>query len=114
MALLKAGELNARVTLRKVDFDRGPMGEPLPSSPVVVATIWAKAEPISNSKIRVMDQAQVVETYRFTGYPRPDVAQDWQVVFGETVFTVRAVDRTQPDKLVITAEAETRHDRNVN
>ena len=111
MALLQAGELTARITLRTVQYSTGPLGEPLPAVPTEVAKVWAKAEPISNSKIRTLDQSQVVETYRFTCYPRPDVGQDWQIVLADKVFTVRAVDRTQPDKLVITAEAETRHDR---
>jgi len=111
MALLAAGELTARISLRVIEYQTGPLGEPLPGQPVEVAKVWAKAEPISNSKIRTLDQSQVVETYRFTCYPRADVAQDWQVVLGDKVFTVRAVDRTQVDKLVITAEAETRHDR---
>ncbi len=114
MALITAGELNARITFRTIEYTRDPLGAPLPGEPVDVATVWAKVEPISNSKIRTLDQQQVVETYRFTCYPRADVAQDWQVVFGDMVFTVRAVDRTKADRLTITGERETRHDRTGN
>ncbi|UCQ18736.1 phage head closure protein [Edwardsiella tarda] len=111
MKPLSAGELNKRIALQYLVKQRGSLGEPLPDQVVTVGKVWAKAEPISNRKIRLLDQPQVVETYQFTLRPRTDVQQDWQIVLGDLVFTVRAMDRTQPDRLVITAEACTRNDR---
>lgn len=111
MSGLKAGELNKRITLQKVDVKQGPLGEPLPNSPVDVATVWAKAEAISNRKIRTLDQQQVVETWLFTIRARRDVQTDWKIVWGEEVYTVRAADRSQSDRTVITAERDNRHDR---
>jgi len=111
MKPLSAGELNKRITLRRIEQRRGPLGEPLPDEPVDVAKTWAKVEPISDRKIRTSDQQQVVQTYQFTLRPRTDVAQDWQVVFGQQFFTVRSTDCTQADRLIITAEADIRHDR---
>ncbi|WP_370552981.1 phage head closure protein [Edwardsiella tarda] len=110
MKPLSAGELNKRIILQCPINKRGQLGEILPDQ-VVVVRVWAKVEPISNRKIRLLDQPQVVETYQFTLRPRTDVQQDWQIVLGDLVFTVRAMDRTQPDRLVITAEACTRNDR---
>lgn len=111
MKPLSAGELNKRITLRRIEQRRGPLGEPLPDEPVDVAKPWAKVEPISDRKIRTSEQQQVVQTYQFTLRPREDVAQDWQVVFGQQFFTVRSTDRTHADRLIITAEADIRHDR---
>lgn len=111
MKPLSAGELNKRITLRRVEKWHGPLGEPLPDKPVEVITLWAKVEPISDRKIRTAEQQQVVQTYQFTLRPRADVAQDWQVVFGKQFFTVRSTDRTHADRLIITAEADIRHDR---
>ncbi|AGH74469.1 MULTISPECIES: phage head closure protein [Edwardsiella] len=111
MSGLRAGELNKRVALQYLIKKRGSLGEPLPDQVVVVGKVWAKVEPISNRKIRLLDQPQVVETYQFTLRPRADVQQDWQIVLADQVFTVRATDRTQPDRLIITAEACTRNDR---
>ncbi|WP_279047236.1 phage head closure protein [Cedecea davisae] len=111
MSGLKAGELNKRITLQKVDVQQGPLGEPLPDSPVDVATVWAKAEAISNRKIRTLDQQQVVETWLFTIRARKDVQTDWKIVWGKEVYTVRAADRSQVDRTVITAERDNRHDR---
>ncbi|KKI41253.1 head-tail adaptor protein [Obesumbacterium proteus] len=111
MKPLSASELRYRVTLRRMEMRRGPLGEPLPVESVDVATLWTKVEPISNRKIRNIDQQQVVETYQFTLRPRSDVTQDWQVVLGRQFFTVRSTDRTQADRLIITAEADIRHDR---
>ena len=111
MTRLLAGELNKRITLRRIEQRRGPLGEPLPDKPVDVAKPWAKVEPISDRKIRTADQQQVVQTYQFTLRPRADVAQDWQVVLGQQCFTVCSTDRTHADRFIITAEADVRHDR---
>lgn len=108
---MRAGELNKRVELQTTEIQRGPLGEPLPEMPVTVATVWAKTEVVSNRKIRTLDQQQVVETWLFTIRPRKDVWIDWKIVWREEVYTVRAVDRSQSDRTVITAERDTRHDR---
>lgn len=107
---LDPGELNCRITYRYLTSNEGPLGEPLPDVPVVVGKAWAKAEPISNKKVRTADQSQVIETCLFTSYPRRDVGIDWQVVTRDRVFTVRAVDRSEADRIVITGEADIRHD----
>nr|WP_314520526.1 phage head closure protein [uncultured Lelliottia sp.] len=114
MSSLRAGELNKRIRLEKLEIQRGPLGEPLPSIPVEVATVWAKAENVSNRKIRTLDQQQVVETWLFTIRPRKDVTTDWKITWGNEVYTVRAVDRSQLDRALITAEREIRHDRTGN
>ncbi len=110
-APLTSGERDKRITLRRVDIGRDPLSGGNTRTETDVATIWSKAEPISNRKIRTIDQQQVVETMLFTIGPRRDVDIDWQVVFAGRVFTVRAADRTQSDRVLITAEADDRHDR---
>lgn len=114
MSSLRAGELNKRITLQTVEIQRGPLGEQLPDQPVPVAKVWAKAEVVSNRKIRTLDQQQVVETWLFTIRPRKDVQTDWKITWGDEVYTVRAVDRSQSDRAVMTAERENRHDRTGN
>lgn len=111
MSSLRAGELNKRIQLQTMEIQRGPLGEPLPDLPVTVATVWAKAEVVSNRKIRTLDQQQVVETWLFTIRPRKDVRTDGKIVWGEEMYTVRAADRSQSDRTVITAERDNRHDR---
>lgn len=114
MSSLRAGELNKRIDLQTMEVQRGPLGEPLPDLPVLVATVWAKAEAISNRKIRTLDQQQVVETWLFTIRARKDVQVDWKIVCGQDVYTVRATDRSNSDRTVITAERDNRHDRTGN
>lgn len=111
MNSLRAGELNKRIKLQTLEIQHGPLGEPLPDMPVTVATVWAKAEVVSNRKIRTLDQQQVVETWLFTIRIRKDVQTDWKIVWSDEVYTVRAVDRSQPDRTIITAERDNRHDR---
>lgn len=111
MSSLRAGELDKRIELQKMEIQRGPLGEPLPDLPVTVAKVWAKAEVVSNRKIRTLDQQQVVETWLFTIRARRDVQTDWKIVWGEEVYTVRAADYSQVDRTVITAERDNRHDR---
>lgn len=114
MSSLRAGELDKRIELQKLESQRGPLGEPLPGGAVVVATVWAKAENVSNRKIRTLDQQQVVETWLFTIRVRSDVQTDWKIAWNEDVYTVRAVDRSKSDRCVITAERDIRHDRTGN
>ncbi|HGJ5884814.1 MULTISPECIES: phage head closure protein [Arsenophonus] len=105
-----AGTLTKRITLFRPKRIRQPLG----SEKVVaekVTEIWAKAEAISNKKIRTADQQQVIETMRFTVRPREDVAIDWLIDYQQRRFTVRAIDRDHPDRLIITTEADSRHDR---
>lgn len=109
---LNPGDLNCRVFLREIKSSRGPLGEVLPAAPVVVGKAWAQIEPISNRKIRSADQQQIVETCLFTMPPRRDISIDWQIVTTAGVFTVRAVDRVSyTDRIIITGEADIRHDR---
>jgi SPP1 family predicted phage head-tail adaptor len=110
MSTLRAGDLKHRITLRKGAIVRDQAGSPQPTFEIV-STVWSAVEAISNRKIRTLDQGQVVETMMFTIRPRSDVGIDWQVIYRERLFTVRAVDRTLPDRALITAEADTRHDR---
>lgn len=114
MSCLRAGELNKRIILGVVEIQRGLLGEPLSSAQETIATVWAKAENVSNRKIRTIDQLQVVETWQFTIRFRQDVQIDWKVSLDGEVYTVRAVDRSQSDRCVITAERDIRHDRNSN
>lgn len=110
MKSLRAGELDKRITLQRVEQSRGALGEVLPNETVSIATVWAKAEVVSNRKIRTLDQQQVVETWLFTIRPRPDIQVDWKVQWKGGHYTVRAVDRSATDRAVITAERENRHD----
>lgn len=109
MTSLRAGELDKRITLQRRETSRGPLGEELTGKFVNVVTTWAKAKVVSNRKIRTLDQQQVVETWLFTIRHRRDVQVDWRVVWLGN-FTVRAVDQSMPDRTVITAERENRHD----
>nr|WP_294110775.1 phage head closure protein [Providencia sp.] len=109
--MMLAGELNKRITLLRIEEVRDDFGEPK-SQLVKVKEAWAKAEAMSNRKIRTADQQQVIETYQFTLRPRKDVESDWIVTYQTRNFIVRAVDRNQSDRLIITAEVDSRHDRN--
>lgn len=108
---MDAGKLRHRVLLQQVTTGRDPKSGAEIKNAVDIARVWAGAEPISNRKIRTLDQQQVVETMLFTLRPRADIDTDWRVVLAGRVFTVRAADRTQADRVLITAEADTRHDR---
>jgi len=110
MTSLGAGELNKRIVLQTVQSGTGPLGEPLPSAPVTVASVWAKAEVVSNRKIRTLDQQQVVETWLFTIRPRKDVSPAWKIAWSDGIYTVRATDRSKADRVVITAERDNQHD----
>ncbi|QHA85544.1 phage head closure protein [Serratia rhizosphaerae] len=111
MKSLRAGQLRFRIRLlRPITIRDDKTGAPVKSFEFV-AEVWADAEPISNRKIRTGEQGQVVETMLFTLRPREEVTVDWQVIFQQRSFTVRAPDRSQPDRLLITAEADIRHDR---
>ncbi|MFS1539313.1 MAG: phage head closure protein [Candidatus Arsenophonus phytopathogenicus] len=107
---MKAGDLTKRITLCRPKIIRQPLG----TEKVMiekVADVWAKVEAISNNKIRTADQQQVIEKTRFTLRPRTDVDIDWLIDYRQRRFTVRSVDRNQPDRLLITTEADVRHDR---
>lgn len=105
-----AGELNKRITLFKPKLQSGSLGDPH-TELTEITTVWAKAEAMSNRKIRTGDQEQVIETMQFTVRPRPDIQIDWVIEYQRRYFTVRACDRNDPAKLIITTEADTRHDR---
>lgn len=114
MASLQAGELNKRVTLQRQVRMTGQLGEALPGRITDIATVWAKAEVKSNRKIRTLDQKQVVETWLFTIRLRQDIDIDWKIRWKDELFTVVAVDRSQPDRVEIKAERDGRHDRTGN
>ncbi|WP_391528491.1 phage head closure protein [Photorhabdus akhurstii] len=109
--MIETGKLRFRVGLHRVTTVRDPKTGAEKTVSELVATVWSGIEPISNRKIRTLDQQQVIETLLFTLRPRKDVEIDWQITWKGRVFTVRAADRTKPDKLLITAEADVRHDR---
>ncbi|MFP5588883.1 head-tail adaptor protein [Salmonella sp. 741265085_HSA] len=106
---LRPGELNCRIKLSHIETGRGPLGEELPAREVLDGEAWAKKELVSGRKVRTLDQQQVVETCLFTLYPRA-VDIDWKVVTTNRIYTVRNVERLA-DRIVITGEADTRHDR---
>ncbi|CAI0745925.1 MAG: phage head closure protein [Serratia grimesii] len=108
---MRAGKLRNRIRLLRPVTVRDERTGSEVKSFEFVAEVWADAEPISNRKIRTGEQEQVVETMLFTLRPRDGITVDWQVVFQQRTFTVRAPDRSQSDRLLITAEADIRHDR---
>lgn len=110
MSSLRAGELDKRIKLQRQEVSRGPLGEVIAGGLIHVATVWAKAESVSNKKVRTLDQQQVVETWLFTCRARADVEIDWKVLWSGASYTVRAVNRQEPDRIVITAERKIRHD----
>ncbi|HDS6887243.1 TPA: phage head closure protein [Morganella morganii subsp. morganii] len=110
MSGLRAGELNKRIILYRPEVVTGELGDSRTELTKVI-TVWAKAEAISNRKIRAAEQDQVIETMQFTARPRADVQIDWVIEYQNRFFTVRACDRNDPAKLIITTEADIRHDR---
>lgn len=98
------------VKLSYVENQEGALGEVLPGEEKVVAHVMAKMTPISTRKIRTTDQ-QVVETCLFTTWLRRDIQPGWRVSTADGVYTVRNVDRSCPDRIVITGEADVYHDR---
>ncbi|QLO37312.1 head-tail adaptor protein [Klebsiella sp. RHBSTW-00484] len=107
---LKPGEMNCRIAISYVQSGRGPLGEPLPETLVEAGKAWAKTELVSGRKVRTQDQEQVVETRLFTVYPGVLVDLDWKITTKELVYTVRNIDR-KTDRIIITGEADGRHDR---
>lgn len=106
---LQPGELTCRLSFSYIITGDGPLGEPLPAQEVQAGKAWSKKELISGRKIRTLDQQQVVETCEFTLHPR-EVDIDWKVATKDRVYTVRNVDRLA-DRIIITGEADGRHDR---
>lgn len=106
---LRPGELNCRITISYMETGRGPLGETLPAREVSAGKAWSKKELVSGRKVRTLDQQQVVETCLFTLYPR-EVDVDWKVSTADRVYTVRNVERLT-DRIIITGEADSRHDR---
>ncbi|HGJ5855651.1 head-tail adaptor protein [Arsenophonus nasoniae] len=110
MKSMRAGELNKWITLFRPKIIRQPLGSEKVIAEKVTETC-AKVESISNNKIRTADQGQIIEKVRFTLQPRDDVDIDWLIDYRQRRFTVCAVDRNLPDRLIITTEADVRHDR---
>ncbi|PHM25779.1 phage head closure protein [Xenorhabdus budapestensis] len=106
---MKAGELRYRIRLLRPVSSRDELGSEMISHHDV-ATVWAKAEALSNRKIRTADQQQVVEVQQFTVRPRRDIEPGWLIEHQERRFTVRTIDRNLADRAVITTEADVRHD----
>lgn len=107
---LEAGRLTEQITLQVINISAGPLGEPLPGVPVDVAKVWAAVEMKSNRKIRTLDQQQVVETWHFTIRAGHAVSVDWKIKWKEANYTVVSVDHSLPDRLVLKAERDARHD----
>ncbi|QDE47332.1 head-tail adaptor protein [Enterobacter hormaechei] len=91
-----------------METERGELGETLPAREVSAGKAGQK-ELVSGRKVRTLDQQQVVETCLFTLYPRK-VDVDWKVSTADRVYTVRNVERLT-DRIIITGEADSRHDR---
>lgn len=108
---MEPGQLRQRITLRRIHLERSPQSGAERRIAQDVASLYCKAEMISNRKIRTSDQQRVVDTVLFTLRPRSDVEVDWQVVWQWRVLTVTAIDRSQRDRLVLRAEGDSRHDR---
>lgn len=107
---LKPEEMTCRIVIGYMQSGRGPLGEPLPEELVESGKAWAKRELVSGRKVRTMDQQQVVETCLFTVYPGVVVDIDWKITTKDLVYTVRNIDR-KTDRIIITGEADGRHDR---
>lgn len=107
---LQPGDLNCRISLSYFTTGRGPLGEPLPAEEIPAGSAWAKLELVSGRKVRLADQQAVVETVQFTLYPR-QVDIDWKVKTKDRIYTVRNVDRSQRDRIIVTGEADGRNDR---
>ncbi|ANR76484.1 head-tail adaptor protein [Klebsiella variicola] len=82
----------------------------LPRKPQVSTTSFLKLMAVSGRKVRTLDQQQVVETCLFTVYPGVLVDIDWKITTKNLVYTVRNIDR-KTDRIIITGEADGRHDR---
>jgi SPP1 family predicted phage head-tail adaptor len=106
---MKAGELRHRIRLLRPVIRRDELGSEIVHH-AYVATVWAKAEAMSNRKIRTADQQQVIEVQQFTVRPRANIEPGWLIEHQARRFTVRAVDRNRPDRTLITTEADVRHD----
>ncbi|MCP9266855.1 phage head closure protein [Xenorhabdus sp. XENO-1] len=106
---MKAGELRYRIRLFRPVIHRDELG-----SEIIhhhdVATVWAKAEAVSNRKVRTAEQQQVIEVQQVTVRPRSDIQPGWLIEHQARRFTVRAVDRNRADRTIITTEADVRHD----
>ncbi|MEX0445517.1 phage head closure protein [Xenorhabdus sp. SGI246] len=103
-------EINKRIKLFRPVITRDELGSETITSEYVT-TVWAKAEAMSNRKIRTADQQQVIEMQQFTVRPRKDIEPHWLIEHQGRLFTVRAVDRNRADRTLITTEADVRHDR---
>lgn len=107
---LNPGEMNCRISFSHRQTTRGPLGEVLPDKDIAAGNAWSVCRLLSGKTVRTLDQGAVVETCEFTLYPR-EVDTDWKIATSDRVYTVRSVDRSKSDRIVITAEADTRHDR---
>lgn len=107
---LKPEEMTCRIVIGYMQSGRGPLGEPLSEKLVETGKAWAKRELVSGRKVRTMDQQQVMETCLFTVYPGVVVDIDWKITTKDLVYTVRNIDR-KTDRIIITGEADGRHDR---
>ncbi|WP_340618926.1 phage head closure protein [Xenorhabdus entomophaga] len=105
-----ANEMNKRIKLFRPVITQDELGAEITQSEYVT-TVWAKAEAMSNRKIRTADQQQVIEVQQFTVRPRKDIEPPWLIEHQGRLFTVRAIDRNRADRTLITTEADVRHDR---
>ncbi|WP_232326199.1 phage head closure protein [Xenorhabdus hominickii] len=106
---MKAGELHHRIRLLRPVIHRDELGAET-FSHSTVATVWAKAEAVSNRKLRTAEQQQVIEVQQFTVRSRRDIGPGWLIEHQDRRFTVRTIDRNRADRTIMTTEADVRHD----
>ncbi|KLU14896.1 MULTISPECIES: phage head closure protein [Xenorhabdus] len=94
---MRAGALRHRIKLFHPVITRDELGAEIIKSEYVT-TVWAKAEAMSNRKIRTSDQQHVIEVQQFTIRPRKEIDVNWLVEHQGRLFTVRAIDRNRPDR----------------
>lgn len=108
---MEPGQLRQRITLRRIHLERSPQSGAERRIAQDVASLYCKAEMISNRKIRTADQQRVIDTALFTLRPRKDVDIDWQVVWQGRIWTITAIERGRWCQMTLRAEGDSRHDR---
>lgn len=105
-----SSELRDRITIQLMTQNLDEFGGETQPIFIKLGEFWANAEPISNRKIRSGNET-IVETYLFTIRPDKRIEKDQRILFQNKIFTIRAVDRTRRDRVLITAEVDLNNDR---
>lgn len=87
---VSAGGLNRRVSIEAYTGARDSIGQPT-KTPVVLATVWARIEPLFGYELKEGDRVVSDVSHRVTIRYRPDVTAKMRVVFGSRVFDITAV-----------------------